>query len=228
VKKHSWPVLAHLHRLAEAGEPHLIEPTAYDAIADRLEGALVSEDSQQLREAAEGLQAALQALVKASSQRVKDAVRGAANAEAELLDAFWVGQTSFAQAFAARALDKRADDRLVRRLTDRRYERYVRALLNSPLSGEDLVAITGERKETVSRKVAALSLLGAIERRRQGNHVVNMLSPAARTYLKHRNIAPWATGKAPPLNANVMSVLETRSLAIPDHMRHSPVLGATG
>jgi DNA-binding transcriptional ArsR family regulator len=225
LKKQTWPSLARLSLLCESAEQHLIDAGLYDAIADRLEQALASESSELLREAEAGLHAALLGLVKTAPADVQDAVRGASSADPNIVSAFWAGQTAFAQAFAARALARRSDDRLLSRVTDKRYERYVRALLERPQTGEELVAATGETKETVSRKLTALAQLGAIERQRQGNHVVNLLSPVVRAYLRHRNIAAWVPS---PLSAKVSYVLEERTREIPQHMRHTPVLGATG
>lgn len=222
----SWPALIHLQSLAERGDLHRLSPAIYDAVIDRLEEALSTDDGDLLREAAAALQFALQTVFKAAPADVKDAMRGAISAREPLLTAFWAGQTAFAQALAARALDRRADDRLLNRLTHKSYEGYVRALLHGPRSGDELVQLLGERKETVSRKLKVLAALGAIERRRQGNHVFNALTPTARTYLKSRNIAALAGTRAAALTAAVADALDARTQDIAEHMRHTPVLGA--
>lgn len=215
----TWPVLAALHRQIERGAAEL-KPALYDALADRLEAALAADTSDDLRTAADSLQRALYELARSASPAVRDALRGAQVADPELLSAFWAGQTAFAQLLSARALDKRGDDRFVSRLTDKRYERYVRALLERPLSGDELAARTGERKETVSRKLAALAGLGVIERRRQGARVVNVLAPAARGYLRQNGIAPWAE-TAP----RAALAFRQRLPELDEHLRMAVVIG---
>jgi DNA-binding transcriptional ArsR family regulator len=226
VTENSWPSLRRMHDLAERKELHLLSPAIYDAIADRLEEALSTDTGDSLEEAATALHTALRAVFAAAPAEVKNAMRGTAGSSHDLITAFWAGQTAFAQAFASRALDKRADDRLLSRLTHRQYERYVRALLNRPSSGDELSDLLGERKETVSRKLKVLADLGAIERRREGNHVINSLSPTARSYLRSHNIAAWSAQRTVPLRPDVADALKTRSQDIAEHMRHTPVLGA--
>lgn len=225
MKKQPWPALAHLDGLTEARELYRVEPGVYDAIADRLESAVASESSEPLEEAWDLLTKSLRLMVKHASSEIRDTIRGADHADQKLLTAFWAGQMAFAEGFAARALEKRADNRFAARLTDRRYERYVRALLERPKTGDELAAATGEAKETVSRKLAVLAHLGVVERRRQGNHVVNVLSPPAKSYLKHKNIAPWSSGRAPALPKTVADALEVRAKAMPGHLQMPPVLG---
>ncbi len=222
MKTPTWPVLTALHRQIEDGAASL-KPALYDAIADRLEAALTAETSDDLRTAAENLQQALYAIAKRASPQVRDALRGAEAADPELLSAFWAGQTAFAQLVSARALDRRADDRFVSRLSDTRYERYVRALLHGPQSGEQLRLQTGERKETVSRKLAALAALGVVERRRQGSHVVNVLAPAARDYMRRQRVAPWAAIPSPRAEA----ALRRKSGEIAGYLQGSVVIGET-
>lgn len=215
----TWPVLATLRRQIEGGATRL-DPALYDALADRLEAALAADTSDELRTAAEGLQSALYEIARTASPAVRDALRGAQEADPELVAAFWAGQTAFAQLLSARALDKRGDDRFVSRLTDKRYERYVRALLDRPLSGDELAARTGERKETVSRKLAALAGLGVVERRRQGARVVNVLAPAARGYLRQNGIAPWAQ-----MTPKAAEAFRQRMPSLDEHLRSSVVIG---
>lgn len=220
--KPTWPVLAALHRQIEEGAASM-QPALYDAIADRLEAALTAETSDDLRTAAESLQQALYAIAGRATPQVRDALRGAEAADPELVSAFWAGQTAFAQLISARALDRRADDRFVSRLSDARYEKYVRALLHGAQSGEQLRLQTGERKETVSRKLAALAALGVVERRRQGAHVVNVLAPAARDYMRRQRIAPWAAAASPRAEA----ALRRRATEIPNYLQGSVVIGET-
>lgn len=191
VTRYPWPVLAALHRQIEGGAARL-SPQIYDALADRLEVALAAATSEDLRIASDNLQEAVYAIALRSSPAVRDALRGSPAADPDLLSAFWAGQTAFAQLLSARALDKRGDDRFVARLTDPRYERYLQALVAAPQTGAQLVSKTGERKETVSRKLGALAHLGIIERRRQGSHVVNVLVPAAQDFLRHHQSARWS------------------------------------
>jgi DNA-binding transcriptional ArsR family regulator len=218
LKTRPWPVLAALHRQIEGGAR--IDPALYDALADRIEAALAAETADDLRLAAESLQTAYHSMLRNAPTEVRQALRDASGADSRLQTAFWAGQTAFAQLLSARALDKRADDRFVSRLTDPRYERYVRALFAGAQTGEQLAAQTGERKETVSRKLGALAGLGVIERRRQGSHVVNVLAPAAREYLRQHRIAPWSAPSAKALNA-----LRREAADLDPYLQSSVIIG---
>lgn len=94
--------------------------------------------------------------------------------------AFALGQLEFAQLLVSQVAEHRPDDEFIRSLNDRRFINYVRNLASADLTNVELSAALGVEEETVSRNLKKLRLLGLSDYRREGKHVVNFLTPAAR------------------------------------------------
>lgn len=225
MKSKKWPMMAELERLIGTRGPESVPAGAFNAIADRLEAAVASSDGKELAHANEQLEDLVRLLVQHGSDSLRAAVRGRGD-QADISAALSLGQAAFAQAFASRALDKRADDRFAQRMRDPRYEAYVRALLNSPLNGKQLEQAVDEAKETVSRKLAILRGLGIVECRREGNRIVNFLNPAARAILLAQHVAPLPIGKTRPIAPSVVTAIGNEAKGIADYYSKSPVFGA--
>ena len=76
-------------------------------------------------------------------EAVRLAVVGDPSADRSGRAAFALGQINFAQAFAGRAFERRADDAFIETLVDSRYEGLVRALSERPMSGVTLASRLG-------------------------------------------------------------------------------------
>lgn len=126
------------------------------------------------------------------AQLVEGLRDGLAKAPAEVVDAirdgdirnphriaYLLGQLGMAQTIAAQAIDRRCGEEFTETLAKEGYAPYIEALLGGSLSNSDLAKITGERLETVSRKLARLREIGAADFRRDGQAVHNFLTPAA-------------------------------------------------
>lgn len=223
MKSTKWPIVAELERLIAASGPEGVPAGAFNAIADRLEEAVAAPDAGELAAASEQLEELTRLLVQQGSDALRDAIRG--RAHPDIKAALLVGQAAFAQNFAARSFDKRADDRFAERMTDPRYEGYVRALLSGPMNGRQLEQATGETTETVSRKLAVLRGLGIVECRREGNRIINFLNPAAKAVLTSRNIAPLVSERARPIAPVVAAAIADRMKGMADHEKRTPLFG---
>lgn len=219
-----WPFLAELKPDIEARGPTALPPNVFDVIIDRIEAAMAAESGAELKATTAQLTSLAELLWQHSSPTVQRAMQEP-DTNPDVYAAGVLAQAGFAQSFAARVLHQRADDRYAQRLTDPRYQAYVRALLTSTLRNKDFINVVNETKETVSRKLSVLQALGIVERRRQGTHVVNCLAPNARDILEQRNIAPLvATSKQ--IARDVTHEIERQAMELPPVYMRAPILGA--
>jgi DNA-binding transcriptional ArsR family regulator len=151
------------------------------AAAEQIEEVLASPGRADLMEASDRLVACVHAALAVAPPETLVAIQGGEGASAAVRAAYILGQFSFAQMLVSQSAVRRADDRFLQTLTSPRYRRYVAALMAADCSGQDLAEATREREETVSRKLRALRELGIAEWRREGTHIVNFLTPAARS-----------------------------------------------
>ncbi len=159
------------------GEP-LLSGTG-SALALRVEDALCGS-----RMELAAMNLALVNLVSKLSRKVaapvSDVLFAPSEGEPALQQAFVMGQLSFAQVLVSQALNSRADDAFMPTVRHRAYRKYLQALRGNERSGNELSTVTGERPETVSRKLKRLRELGVTDFRKEGTVVLNFLTSAAR------------------------------------------------
>lgn len=167
-----------------AGVPSAVMTT----IADHVRAAVEGDPSITLEQVERELHAFFKRAFAAAPKSTRLAVQG--EGEAETAAGFLLGQVAFAHLLAARTLDTRVGQGFVHLLEDKRYDLYLRALLNGPKDGVTLASLVSEKPETVSRKLAQLREGGLVVSRQQGKRVVNKLSPAAKAMLEHKGVQP--------------------------------------
>lgn len=187
-KKSNWRALAVAYEQLAGGGIESVSDAVFAAIADRLREAIESSEYENVKSATFILDEFYRDLAAAAPVNVRNASRG--KGDSELLSAYALGKAAFAQLVAARVASTRVDARFIEHLTDRRYLNVLKALGRSSLSVGDITDRVEERIETVSRKLGALRMQGIVTSRKQGNVVVNSLSPAALSTLKFLNLIP--------------------------------------
>jgi DNA-binding transcriptional ArsR family regulator len=214
-QKSNWPVVdAALQAIAEGAQ---LPPSTFSAIADRLRTAIEAPDAVRIQAAAEMLENVYRNAAAAASPAVQAASRG--DDSGDLARSYVLGKFAFAQLLAARVADTRADDRFIDHIRDNRYLPYIRAIFDEPLSVSTLGEKVGKRIETVSRKLAVLRALGIVASRKQGNVVVNMLTPAAMATLEAHGLAP-AREAAPGVKApDVRQAIDEQRETLKPHMQ---------
>lgn len=224
IKKISnWPAVD--AALADLGESTALPAYFHTAIADRLREVIEASGAADAVKAADILEKIFREVSVHAPADVRSVTRGEGAPEFEAVYA--LGKISFAQLLAARVADNRADTRFTAHVTDPRYLAYARALADAQLSVSALQAKTGERMETVSRKLAILRELGIVASRKQGNVVVNMLTPSARHVLEQTGL--WE--EAPLLavddakESSAQKALASKRDALPDYLQTSPSFG---
>lgn len=154
-----------------------LTPAVVAGFSIRIEDALVSKQRAQL----EQLHADLVVVVRKFASQLPPAVLSELrddNSSSEFRGVYELGQASFAQTIVAHATSKRSHDSFSDELHGK-YRRYVEALSHKELTGVQLAEMTGEAVETVSRKLKYLREVGISEWRREGQTVLNFLTPAA-------------------------------------------------
>ena len=99
--------------------------------------------------------------------------------------AFRLGQLCLAQAFASSLREHRAGDAFADALRQSSYADYFELLEARERSNSELAEASGEKKETVSRKLSVLRELGIVDFYRDGQKTINFLTPAAHAALSH-------------------------------------------
>ncbi|BBK30845.1 hypothetical protein EDC65_1720 [Stella humosa] len=191
-------------------------------LADRIRAAIESADNISINALADQLASFYRDLFAAVSPAARDAARGAPGQD-DTAAAFLLGQAAFAHLLAARTFDRRADDRFLHTIRNKRYERYVRALQHQPLNGLRLGEIVREREETVSRKLAVLRQLGIVTARKEGTSVINILTPAALGVLEHFGIAPLAMSSTQTIE--VKKAVNELHIELAPHLQRAPSFG---
>jgi hypothetical protein len=152
-------------------------------LADRLEEAISASANKPLQALSEQLIALFNKLLHLAPVPAADAAYGSALPDSDESAAYLLGQVSFAQLLASQTMLNRASDEFMAVMQDHRYEQYIKALAVKDCSGVDLAGLTGERTETVSRKLKDLRELGIADFYREGNKALNFLTPAAQAAL---------------------------------------------
>jgi DNA-binding transcriptional ArsR family regulator len=190
-------------------------------IADHVRAALEGSPTITLENVELELRGFFREILAAAPEAARASVRGDGDSVASA--AFLLGQAAFAHLLAARTLDTRVDQVFIRTLEDKRYLRYLRAMLSGAKDGVTLARMAEEAAETVSRKLAVLRGRGLVTSRQEGTRVVNKLTPAAKEMLAGLGIEPLVEtgGKAESMD---MVIAELREEA-PPYMRKLPVMG---
>lgn len=214
----NWPVLEQAGKMIADGEQ--LPSSIFAAIADRLRAAIETPDAARVQAAAEQLEHFYREAVATAPTAVQAASRGEDNGN--LAATYYLGKFAFAQLLAARIADTRADDRFINHIHDERYLPYIQALFSAPLSVSALSQKTGKRIETVSRKLAVLRALGIVAARKQGNVVVNMLTPAATATLEEFGLSPALEVAPEIIIPEVQSEIKKRRIGLPLYMQKIP------
>lgn len=186
----TWPFVSEAIAKVECGER--ISEGYVTAAMERLEAALSSARRSDLDTTRHELERLVAAILRSAPEEVRAASRGSSPSDS-LEFAYTLGQFSLAQELASYAFAKRVDDRFITRISDRRYERFVRALLSGALDGMQLASRLGLSKEHVSRVLRVLRSLEVVECRREGTRVVNRLTPNARAVADALRMGPLAS-----------------------------------
>ncbi|MDB5582718.1 MAG: hypothetical protein JWR80_7894 [Bradyrhizobium sp.] len=218
----NWPALDAALRALAQGEA--VPPAVFAAIADRLRSAVEAPEGARIEQASTLLEHFFREAAAAMPAEVRAASRGAGDDVLSM--SYGLGKLAFAQLFAARVADTRADSRFVEHLRDSRYLPYIQALYAAPRSVGALSGHVQKRIETVSRKLAVLRGLGIVASRKEGNVVVNMLTPAATALVEQFGLASQ-TGAVTTVKAgDVRQAIEDKHETLPRYMREvQPFVG---
>jgi DNA-binding transcriptional ArsR family regulator len=160
--------------------PEELGPEHMAVIAGHLEAAVSAQSLENLQVLSDALAKLFnQAVRKAPSEAIA-AVRNSPKADVANRSAYMLGQISFAQLMASKVLVSRPSDEFDETLYDVAYVGYICKLNESSRTNTALSEMMGERVETVSRKIKKLRQLGITDFRRDGVHVINFLTPAAK------------------------------------------------
>jgi len=186
-----WALLDRLQETAPG--PDAVTPQLLTALAVRLEEALSDRSKASLNTLKTQLADLFKALLRRSPE---DAAKAAVGTEAlpATQAAYRLGQISFAQLLAAQTAQGRADDTTLDALRASTFRPYLAALFQGELTGQGLAAATGERVETVSRKLRTLRDLGLVDSRRDGVNIYNVLTPLARSAIEGLGGVPEPAG----------------------------------
>lgn len=193
-------------------------------LCDRVIEALSTEERRAIDESQAALERFYLNRIGRMPKAVADAARGDGQPDSPEAGAFTLGQIGMAHAIVARVASKRIDDAFERRLRSPQLERYVRLLVDEELSGKAIADRLGKDEAEVSRRLKLLRQIGAVECRREGNRVVNFLTPAARAIVRARNMGAIAIGSAGHFSPEVAETLDGYRQDLPGQLRHSVVL----
>lgn len=202
-----------------------MRPEIMIELADRMEEAISASSNKPLQAMSEQLIALFNKLLHLAPTPAADAAYGSASLDSAESAAYLLGQVGFAQLLASQTLVNRADDGFIAVIQDHRYEQYIKALSVKDYSGVDLAVSTGECAETVSRKLKVLRALGIADFYREGNKVLNFLTPAAQAALPETH-AEILLG-SPAANDGAATKSQLLS-SVPDNMRNVPTFALAG
>lgn len=198
------------------------QPSAavYTAVADRLRAALEAPDATRAQAASEFLEHIYRDIAAGASPAVQAASRGEDGGDLGM--SYTLGKLAFAQLIAARVADTRANDRFVDHVRNRLYLPYLQALFDAPLTVTALQEKVGTRLETVSRKLGVLRALGLVASRKQGNEVVNMLTPATLATMDAFGLTPMREAVPTVKTPDVRDTINDERGTLKRHMQEAP------
>jgi DNA-binding transcriptional ArsR family regulator len=210
MSENRWTFLDELRETLEG--PEALDDPFFMALAERLEEAVSAPTYEPLDELKSQLSDFVRVLLQRSPGAVRDAI--VSRIEGDEASAYRLGHVAFAQLFAAQAANRRADDGFVSDLQKDAYASYVQALFAEDRTGQALAEITGERAETVSRKLKVLRDMGAVDYRRDGTSFYNFLTPAARAAA-----ASWVMASNAPVRSPKERKVDSLRNSLPHIMR---------
>jgi len=169
-----------LDSLAENAEvtADALPQSFFVALSERMERALTGSSRQPLIALSTKLDAAFEGTFKQSALETRKTLRD--EQPGSLLQAYRLGQLSYAQSLASKAVDRRVPDEFIAMVNDIKYLPLIKAIWHRDLNGRDLARAVGESEESVSRKLNVLREAGVTDFWREGRQVFNQLTPAAR------------------------------------------------
>lgn len=203
-----------------AGGPSVISDAVFTNIADQLRSAIEGVPHSTLELVERELKRLFYEGLANAPAEARAAVRGTGDVAG--ISAFALGQIAFAHLLAARTLDTRVDQAFLKTLEDKRYRKYLQALMADAKDGTELRSAVGEAVETVSRKLAVLRGRGIVSSRHEGVRVVNKLTPVAKTILKSLGIEPLQSVEAATSGKDkvVANLIES----LPSHLQKLPLM----
>jgi len=224
-----WQFLSELGAELDKAGAHDLGSGIPTIISDLLIEALSTEDRAGVDVAQDALERFYLARLNRAPDDVALAARGEDDGSTAAAAAFTLGQVGLAHAVVARAASKRVDAEFERRLRSRKFERCVRLLADAELSGKEIAERLGKDEADISRRLKLLRQIGAVECRREGNRVVNFLTPAARAIMRARNMGALVPSTiSQKLPVDVSEALDQHRSELPAAMRHSVVLVFAG
>lgn len=225
---HNWEFLGKLANDLTASGKHDLPDGIETILSDRLLSALSSEEREDIDLAADELEKFYLRRLADAPESASNAARGEGDPASSDAASFALGQLGLAHAVVAYAASKRADARFERIVTSRQFESYIRLLLETELSGRELADRIEKDPAEVSRRLKVLRQIGAIEHRRDGNRVMNFLTPAARAVAKDRNMGPKGSARAPQIAPKVAEALDRQRKDLDPHLQELPNFGTFG
>ncbi len=221
----TWSFLTELNAELMANGHHELPAGTATSLSDRIIAAVSREDRAGLVEAQAALESFYLARLNLAPATAIAAARGDDEADEAESAAFSLGQIGLAHAVVARAASRRIDDAFERRLRSKQLERYVRLLIDAELSGVEIAEQLKKDEAEVSRRLKLLRQMGAVECRREGNKVINFLTPAARAVARARNMGALGAGAHPgQMRPDVLDALDSHRKELPKELRNSLVL----
>lgn len=216
-----WELLTKLTNDLNASEQHELPDALETILSERILAALSSDQRDEIDDAIDKLEQFYLARLAAAPASAGQAARGNGDPASAEVASFSLGQIGFAHAVLAFAASRRADARFERVVLDRKFESYIRLLLDRELSGRELADEVGKDPAEVSRKLKLLRQIGAVEHRRNGNKVINFLTPAARAVAREKNMGPKRFGKREFSERKVAAIASARDQLEP-HLQQLP------
>ena len=224
-----WDFLAEVDEELGAEGVHELPHGVSTAVSDGVIAALAGEARSDLEHAQSSLEAFYLNRLKNAPRAAAIVARGEGEGSSAEAAAFALGQVGLAHAIVSRAASRRVDDRFERRLRSRPLERYVRLLLDAELSGKELADAVKKDEAEISRRLKILRQIGAVECRREGNRIVNFLTPAARMVARALNMGavgvPVSHGA---LNQEVVIALDHRRRSLAPELQHPMSFASRG
>ena len=196
-------------------------------LSERILAALSSEQREEIDEASDRLEQFYLARLAAAPESAAQAARGSGDPTSAEVASFSLGQIGFAHAVLAYAASRRADARFERVVLDRKFKSYIRLLLDRELSGRELADEVGKDPAEVSRKLKLLRQIGVVEHRRNGNKVINFLTPAARAIAREKNMGPKRAYKRGFSEQKAAAIASARDQLEP-HLQQLPNFASDG
>lgn len=161
-------------------------PNNFAAIlATRLDEAACSETRKELENMSDGLSGLFETLFKATTDEVRNAIR---DGEGELYDAYVIGLVSFAQLFAAQAMNIRVDDKFQGYVLSEKYRPYFEATKIEGRSLDFLINKLNLDANAVRHDLGFLVNIGAMDFTKHGWRDAEYYpTPAARSVLSLNN-----------------------------------------